>query len=95
MEMASKARHYGVSRRAKAVSRRMLECVMNQPLKTSRPSRKRSKALEVHVMFEPSRTALQNRQDAYAYLVPTVRRRIGQAQSTIKPAQSSAERKAQ
>ena len=95
MEMVSKAHHYGVSRRAKPVSRRMLECVMNQPLKTSRPSRKRSKALEVHVMFEPSRLAQQNLQDAYAYLVPTVRRSVGQARSTAKPAQSGAERKAQ
>jgi hypothetical protein len=46
-------------------------------------------------MFEPSRLAQQNLQDAYAYLVPTVRRSVGQAQSTAKPAQSGAERKAQ
>jgi hypothetical protein len=93
MEMVSKAHHYGVSRRAKLISRRMLSRVMEQLPKTSRPSRKRS--MEVHVMYEPSRLAQQNLQDAYASLVPTVRRRVGQARPTAKPAQSSAERKAQ
>ncbi len=90
--MVSKEHHYGVSRLAKPIFRRMLECVMEQPPKTSRPSRKRSGALEVHVMFEPSRLAQQNLQDAYAYLVPTVRRSMGQARPTAKPAQSSVER---
>ncbi len=46
-------------------------------------------------MFEPSRLAQQCLTDAYSCLIPTVRRRIGQAQSSVKPAQSSAERKAQ
>ena len=73
----------------------MLSRVMEQLPKTSRPSRKRNRALEVHVMYEPSRTALQNLQDAYAALVPTVRQRVGQVRPTAKPAQSSAERKAQ
>jgi hypothetical protein len=73
----------------------MLSRVMEQLPKTSRPSRKRSRALEVHVMYEPSRLAQQNLQDAYASLIPTVHRRVGQARPTAKPAQSSAERKAQ
>ncbi len=46
-------------------------------------------------MFEPSYLAQQCLQDAYACLLPTVRRRLGQAQPTVKPAQTSAERKAQ
>jgi hypothetical protein len=73
----------------------MLERVMEQPPKPSRPSRKRTTPLEVYVMFEPSRLAQQCLQDAYACLMPTVRRRLGQAQSTVKSAQTSAERKAQ
>lgn len=46
-------------------------------------------------MFEPSRLAQQCLADAYSCLISTVRRRIGRAQSTVKPAQNSAERKAQ
>lgn len=46
-------------------------------------------------MFEPGRLAHQYLQDAYACLMPTVRRRLGQAQPTVTSAQSSAERKAQ
>ncbi len=93
--MVSRAHHYGVSRRAKALSRRMLECVMRQLPKPSQPSRKRTTSLEVHVMFEPSRFAQQCLQDAYACLIPTVRRHLGPAQSTVGSAQSSVERKAQ
>ncbi len=93
--MVSRARHYGVSCLAKAHSRRMLERVMEQPPKPPRPSRKRTTTVEVHVMFEPSHLAQQCLQNAYACLIPTVRRRLGQAQSTVKPAQTSAERKAQ
>ncbi len=73
----------------------MLEGVMEKPPKPARPSRKRTTPLEVHVMFEPSYLAQQCLQDAYACLLPTVRRRLGQAQPTVKPAQTSAERKAQ
>jgi hypothetical protein len=73
----------------------MLERVMEQPPKPPRPSRKRTTTLEVHVMFEPSRLAQQCLQDAYACLMPTVRRRLGQAQPTDKSAQTSAERKTQ
>jgi hypothetical protein len=90
--MVSKAHRYGVSRPAKVVSRRMLERAME---KSPQPSRSRTRVLEVHVMFEPSRLAQQNLQDAYAYLVPTVRRRLGQAKPTAKPMQTNAERKAQ
>ena len=90
--MVSKAHHCGVSRLAKAVSRRMLSRVMEKPPKAPRS---RTRALEVHVMYEPSRLAQHNLQDAYASLVPTVRRRMGLARSTAKPAQSRAERKAQ
>jgi hypothetical protein len=93
--MVSRAHHCGVSRLAEAVFRRMMECVMEQPPNTSRPSRKRNGALEVQVMFEPSRLAQQNLQDAYASLIPTVHRSAGQARPTAKPAQSSVERKAQ
>ncbi len=46
-------------------------------------------------MFEPSRLAQHCLQDAYACLIPTVRRRLRQAQPTVKPAPTSAERKAQ
>jgi len=73
----------------------MLSSIMEKLPKPSRPSRKRTTRLEVHVMFEPSRLAQQCLADAYSCLIPTVRRRIGQAQSTVKPAQSRAERKAQ
>ena len=95
MEMVLKAHRYGVSRLAKAFSRRMLERVMEQPPKPSQPTRKRTSTLEVHVMFEPSRLAQQYLQDAYTCLVPTVHRRLRQTQATVKPAQTSAERKAQ
>jgi hypothetical protein len=70
----------------------MLERVMEQPPQPPRPSRKRTSVLEVHVMFEPSRLAQHCLADAYACLIPTVRRRLGQAQSPAKPAQISTER---
>lgn len=95
MEMVSKAHHYGVSRLAEAISRRMLERVMEQPPKPSRSSHKRARTLEVHVMFEPSHLAQQSLQDAYTRLIPMVRRRLGQATPTLKPTQIDAERKAQ
>ncbi len=90
--MVSKAHHCGVSRLVKAYSRWMLECVME---KLPKPSHKRTSALEVHVMFEPNRLAQQCLQDAYACLLPTVRRCLRQAQSSVKPGQDSPERKAQ
>ncbi len=68
---------------------------MRQPPKSSQPSRKRTTSLEVHVMFEPSRLAQQCLQDAYACLIPTVRRHLGPTQSTVKPAQADTEWKAQ
>lgn len=46
-------------------------------------------------MFEPHHLAQQSLQNAYACLLPTVHRRLGQAQPTVKPAQTSAERNAQ
>ena len=88
--MVFRAHPYGVSCLAKAHSREILERVMEQPVKPPRPSGKRTTPLEVQVMFEPSRLAQQCLQDAYACLMPTVRRRPGQAQSTIKSAQTSA-----
>ncbi len=91
--MVSKVHPCGVSRLAKAPSRRMLEHVMEQLPKPSRPPRKRASIPEVHVMFEPSRLAQHCLQDAYACLIPTVRRSLGQAQSPTKPAQTSTERK--
>jgi hypothetical protein len=95
MEMVLKAHRYGVSRLAKAFSRRMLERVMEQPPKPSQPTRKRTSTLEVHVMFEPSRLAQQCLANAYACLIPTVRRRLQHTPPAVKPAQTSVERKAQ
>lgn len=46
-------------------------------------------------MFEPSRLAEQCLAEAYACLIPTARRRLQHIQATVKPAQTSAERKAQ
>ena len=93
--MVLRAHLYGVSYLAKAHSRRMLERVMEQPPKPSRPSRKRASTLEVHVMFEPNRLAQQYLQDAYVCLIPAVRRRLGLPLSSITPAPSSTERNAQ
>ena len=92
MEMALKAHRCGVSYLAKAPSRRMPECVMEKPPK---PSRKRTSVVEVHVMFEPHRLAQQCLQDAYACLMPTVRRRLKQTQPTVQPEYPRTERKAQ
>lgn len=89
--MDFKAHRYGVSRLAKVSSRRMLQHVMEQP---PRPPRKRTTTLEVHVMFEPNRLAQQCLQDAYACLMPMVRRRLRQTQPT-QPEQPRTERKAQ
>ena len=93
--MVSKAHHYGVSRLAKASSRRMLECVMEQPINPPRRPYKKSPVVEVHVMFDPSRLAQQCLADAYACLIPTVRRRLGPALPTVEPAPKNAERNAQ
>ena len=38
-------------------------------------------------MFEPNRLAQQCLQDAYACLMPTVRRRLRQTQPTVQPEQ--------
>ncbi len=95
MEMVSKAHLCGVSRLAKAISRRMLECAMEQPPKPPRSTQKRITSVEVHVMFEASRFAQQCLQDAYGHLIPTVRRRVADTQCIVKLAQVSAERKAQ
>ncbi len=46
-------------------------------------------------MFEPSRLAQQCLADAYACLIPTVRRRLGPALPTVGPAPKNAERNAQ
>lgn len=46
-------------------------------------------------MFEPSRLAQQHLQDAYAYLIPPIHRRVGQAGSTAKLAHSNVERRVQ
>ena len=93
--MDFKAHRYGVSRLAKVSSRGMLQHVMEQPPRPPRPSRKRTTTLEVHVMFEPNRLAQQCLQDAYACLMPTVRRRLRQTQPTVQPEQPRTERKAQ
>jgi hypothetical protein len=92
MERVLKVHHYGVSRLAKALSRRSRKWIMEQPPK---PTHRRVSALEVHVMFEPSRLAQQTLQDAYACVIPTVRRRLGQTALPKPSRQSKAERKAQ
>ena len=95
MEMVFKAHPYGVSCLAKAHSRRMPERVMDKPPKPSQPRRKQSRVVEVHVMFEPSRLAQQCLQDAYACLIPTVRRRLNAPPPTVKPELPGTERTAQ
>ncbi|WP_236600219.1 hypothetical protein [Ktedonobacter sp. SOSP1-85] len=50
----------------------MLQHVMEPPPKPTRPSRKKRKTLEVHVMFEPSRLEQECLQQAYAHLIPAV-----------------------
>jgi hypothetical protein len=93
--MVSKAHRYGVSRLAKVPSRGILECVMDKPPKPSRSLRKKSPVVEVHAMFEPSRLAQQCLQDAYACLIPTVRRRLSATPLTVKPERPAPERNAQ
>lgn len=93
--MVSKAHRYGVSCLVKAHSRRMLAEVMEQPIKPSQSTRKKSPVVEVHVMFEPSRLAPQCLQDAYACLIPTVRRRLNASLPISKPEDPGAERNAQ
>lgn len=95
MEMVLKAHPYGVSCLAKAYSRRMLDRVMDKPPKPSQPHRKKSRVVEVHVMFEPSRLAQQCLQDAYACLIPTVRRRLNAPLPTVKAERPAPERNAQ
>jgi hypothetical protein len=73
----------------------MLECVMEQLTKPSRRPYKKSPGVEVHVMFEPSRLAQQCLADAYACLIPTAHRRLGQAFPTVEPALKNAERNVQ
>jgi hypothetical protein len=68
---------------------------MERPRQSPRSPHKKSASLEVQIMFEPSRLAQPHLQDAYVYLVPTVRRRLSSTQSTVTPAQSSAERNVQ
>jgi hypothetical protein len=89
--MGSKAHHYGVSSLAKAVSRRMLECVMKTLPTRSHLKRSRVRTVEGEVMYEPSRFAQQNLQDAYACLIPVIRRSLRQTPS-LPPAQRGVER---
>ena len=93
--MVLEARRYGVNRLAKAYSRRMPERVMDKPPKPSQPRRKKSRVVEVHVMFEPSRLAQQCLQDAYACLIPTLRRRLNAPPPAVKAELPGTERNAQ
>jgi hypothetical protein len=95
MEMVSKELPYGVRCLAKASSRWILERVMDKPPKPSQSQGPKPPPLEVHTMYEPSRLAQHCLQDAYACLIPTIRRRLGLPLSSITPAPSSAERNAQ
>ena len=70
----------------------MLECVME---KLPKPSHKRTSALEVHVMFDPSRLAQHCLQDAYACLIPTVHRHLNASLPVSKPELPDTERNAQ
>jgi hypothetical protein len=93
--MVLKAHPYGVRCLAKAYSRWMLERVMDKPPKPSRSLSKKSPVVEVHVMFEPSRLAQQCLQDAYACLIPTVRRHLNAPLPMSKPELPETERNAQ
>ena len=95
MEMDLKAHPYGVRCLAKGYSRRMPERVMDKPPRPPRSPRKQSPSFEVHVMFEPSRLAQHCLQDAYACLIPTVRRRLNVVLPTNKPEQPGTERNVQ
>ncbi len=102
MEKDSKALPYAAIRRAKAHSRGTLARAMEKPFAHPKPAhhpRKSSPSLEVHVMFEPSRLAQQCLQDAYACLIPLVRRRVGpmpsHTHSPNAPAQPGGERSVQ
>ncbi len=68
---------------------------MEQPIKPSRRPYKKSPVVEVHIMFEPSHLAQQCLADAYAYLIPTVRRRLGPALPAAEAMHKSAERNVQ
>jgi hypothetical protein len=93
--MVLKAHPYGVRYLAKAYSRWMLERVMDKPPKPSRPLSKKSPGVEVHVMFEPSRLAERCLQDAYACLIPTVRRHLNAPLPLSKAEPPDTERNAQ
>jgi len=62
-----------------------------------KPARKKPKPLEVAIMFEPTRLAHDCLQAAYAYLVPTVRRRVAitPSQTHLDQTAPCAERNAQ
>jgi hypothetical protein len=93
--MVSRAHPYGVSCVTKAFSRRMLQRVMEQPPQPPQARRKKSPVVEVHAMFEPSRIAQQCLEEAYARLIPPVRRRLNAAPLTVKPERPAPERNAQ
>ncbi len=42
----------------------------------SKPSRKRARAVEVQIMFEPNRLQQHSLHKAYTYLVPILKRRL-------------------
>jgi hypothetical protein len=73
----------------------MLQPVMDKPLKPSQARRKKSPVVEVHAMFEPSRLAQQCLADAYACLIPTVRRSLNTVPLTVKRERPAPERNAQ
>ena len=68
---------------------------MDKPPQPSQSRHKQSPSLEVHAMFEPSRLAQQCLADAYACLIPTVSRRLGSPQPSVKAVQPNPERNAQ
>jgi len=68
---------------------------MDKPPKPSQSRRKKFLSLEVHAMFEPSRLAQHCLEDAYACLIPRVRRRLNTPSSTVQPELPDRERNAQ
>jgi hypothetical protein len=73
----------------------MLQRMMEQPPQPSQAHRKKSPVVEVHAMFEPSRIAQHCLEEAYARLIPPVRRRLNAAPLPVKPAWLAPERNTQ
>jgi hypothetical protein len=79
MELDFKELHFAAQiTRKKVHSRGLQEQVMSQP------AHKSAKKLEVQIMFEPSRLQQNYLHQAYAYLVPSPKRRFVTSQTSIE-----------